>query len=340
MEQSWRQPVATSRIGRAVPGPVRRLRNTRGQRMGKSWTNEEAERVVERGNTVLPDSVRPGHRPRALPDETTHIAVLQLFLRPIRDSNPCRRRERAESTPSFAGIFGPPERHGQILVKTAAYLAWRNRRSTALAAAPTAPASPALPRPICAARGRSRRLPARVHGAGIAPDRAAARPRLCAALLAVNGACGSANGVAVNSAPTAAIVPMPAPPRRSPVPARGHGTAAAPAAAPRRPVRLLRRRSKSPAPAPSCSTVPIIRVSPTIMSPRRATTPITGPVRTHHGEPFNTPTIRYQRGGRRRRRRRSSRCPAARPRRPRRRVRAARVLIISGNWVTSGLLPG
>ena len=30
--------------------------------------------------------------------------------RPIRDSNPCRRRERAKSTLSFAGILFPPKR--------------------------------------------------------------------------------------------------------------------------------------------------------------------------------------------------------------------------------------
>jgi hypothetical protein len=40
-----------------------------------------------------------------------------VIVRPIRDSNPCRRRERVEKHRSFAGIFGPPERPGQIMVK-------------------------------------------------------------------------------------------------------------------------------------------------------------------------------------------------------------------------------
>ena len=50
----------------------------------------------------------------AYPDNTT--CCFAAPLRPIRDSNPCRRRERVESTPSFAGLLFTPERHGQILV--------------------------------------------------------------------------------------------------------------------------------------------------------------------------------------------------------------------------------
>ena len=41
----------------------------------------------------------------ARPDNTT--CCFAATLRPIRDSNPCRRRERAEITPSFAGHFLP-----------------------------------------------------------------------------------------------------------------------------------------------------------------------------------------------------------------------------------------
>ena len=48
--------------------------------------------------------------------DNTHSCFAGI-LRPIRDSNPCRRRERAEITPSFAGILFPTDRRGQILVK-------------------------------------------------------------------------------------------------------------------------------------------------------------------------------------------------------------------------------
>ena len=63
---------------------------------------------------------RPDTRPQLTTQRTErlpHTPVLQVFLRPIRDSNPCRRRERAECTPSFAGTLFPAERRGQILVK-------------------------------------------------------------------------------------------------------------------------------------------------------------------------------------------------------------------------------
>ena len=48
---------------------------------------------------------------------STSSAGRGLTVESIRDSNPCRRRERAESTTSFAGIFVVLERRGQILVK-------------------------------------------------------------------------------------------------------------------------------------------------------------------------------------------------------------------------------
>ena len=66
--------------------------------------------------------------------DNTHSRLAGI-LRPIRDSNPCRRRERVEGTSSFAGIFVRRERRGQILVKeyvaASSHRFWRNHARAA-----------------------------------------------------------------------------------------------------------------------------------------------------------------------------------------------------------------